>query len=79
MSYGHGPFAALVCIGGIFVLRPTTIQKSYDYTRILRLYKNPTGIEESYKYTRILQVYKNPTSIEESYDYTEIKHLYRKL
>ncbi len=56
---------------------PTSSQKSYEFTEILRVHRNPTNSQKSNEFTEILRVQRNPTSSEKSYEFTDILRVHR--
>ena len=58
-------------------LHPTSSQKSYEFTEILRVHRNPTSSETSYEVTEILRVHRNPTSSQKSFEFREILRIHR--
>ncbi len=53
-------------------LHPTSSQKSYEFTEILRVHRNPTSSQKSYEFTEILRAHRNPSSSQKSFAFTEI-------
>ena len=53
-------------------LHPTSSQKSYEFTEILRAHRNPTSSQKSFEFTEILRVHINPSSSHKSYEFTGI-------